>query len=194
MYQIKKKSKKQIFHGDLAHSLIQLAVMEIEARGSIDFSLRDLSKKLGVSHAATYKHFKSKNDLLESIALQGYLKLSAAFQRSLNQPKKELESLGACYIEFALQNSGYYRVMFGVKLDHEQNKILHAASIETFFILLDTIGKRNTLNVKKAMFVWSVVHGWVMLRLEGQLSGLLDKFKTSENEVEEFLKQAASNI
>lgn len=195
MAQIKKKRPDQFFHGDLAHSLIQLAVFEIASTGSVDFSLRELAKKLGVSHTATYKHFNEKQTLLEIIALQGFLKLSNHFQHALKKNDKsnliksasKLTLLGESYIEFALNNPGYYRVMFGIKLNKEKNRALHEASIQAFLILLDTIGGRTKENVKKAMFVWSVVHGWVMLRLEGQISGLAEQFKMTEKEIEESL-------
>lgn len=195
MSQIKRKRQNQFFHGDLAHSLIQLAVIEITSTGSVEFSLRELAKKLGVSHTAAYKHFNDKQALLETIALQGFLKLSNHFQQALKvndkstaiKPTSKLHHLGKSYIEFALHNPGYYRVMFGIKLNKERNRALHEASLQAFLILLDTIGSRTKENVKKAMLVWSVVHGWVTLRLEGQISGLAEQFKTTENEIEDYL-------
>lgn len=40
--------------------------------------------------------------------------------------------------------------------------------------------------------IWSIVHGWVMWRLAGQISGLANKFQTNEMEIDEFLKQSVS--
>lgn len=130
MSQIKKKRQDQFFHGDLAHSLIQLAVIEIASTGSVDFSLRELAKKLGVSHTAAYKHFNEKQALLETIALQGFLNLGNHFQQAIKKndkststkPASKLHRLGKSYIEFALNNPGYYRVMFGIKLNKEKKQ------------------------------------------------------------------------
>lgn len=40
------------------------------------------------------------------------------------------------------------------------------------------------------MLVWSIVHGWVTLRLEGQITGLAEQFKTSESEIEDYLNDS----
>lgn len=191
MSQIKKKQKNQLFHGSLSQSLIQLAVLQISKTNSIDFSLRELAKKLGVSHAAAYKHFKEKKDLLETIALEGFLNLKSSFQKALvgssNNSAHSLELLGKAYIEFAIQNPGYYRVMFGIHFNNETNEDLHKASLEAFVCLYDVIGKRSKENFKKAMFAWSVVHGWTMLQLEGQVDGLTTLHQISKDDVESFV-------
>lgn len=43
---------------------LKAAVSELEEHGIADFSIRRVAKKCGVSCAAPYKHFESKNDLL----------------------------------------------------------------------------------------------------------------------------------
>ncbi|MEZ4744350.1 MAG: helix-turn-helix domain-containing protein [Bdellovibrionota bacterium] len=75
-----KKPKNKKIHGDLANSLIEIAVHYIGKEKSTEFALRELAKKLGVSHAAAYKHFRSKQDLLESIAIRGFEMLSKNFK------------------------------------------------------------------------------------------------------------------
>ncbi|MEZ4744351.1 MAG: TetR-like C-terminal domain-containing protein [Bdellovibrionota bacterium] len=85
--------------------------------------------------------------------------------------------LGEAYIEFGLQNPGYYRAMFGVDYGSELNEELRKSCYESFYILLDTIGQRSTENATKAFYSWSLVHGFVMLNLDGQIQGPMNEFK-----------------
>ena len=192
--QIKKKNKNENFHGDLANSLIQLAVLKIAKSGSLDFTIRDLAKTLGVSHTATYRHFKSKQALVNAIALQGYLKLLVSFDKVNSNKDNLLENLGKAYIDFGIQNPGYYRVMFGMGMDKNPQEMLKEACTKSFYTLLDALGKRTDQNVKKAMLAWSVVHGWVLLCIDGQLNAPMKDFGISKNEIEFFLQDSISNL
>ena len=53
--------------GDVREALILAGIGEIEERGLADFSLRRVASACGVSCAAPYKHFKSKDDLIGEI-------------------------------------------------------------------------------------------------------------------------------
>ena len=46
---------------------LKAAVSELEEHGVADFSIRRVAKRCGVSCAAPYKHFESKNDLLVEV-------------------------------------------------------------------------------------------------------------------------------
>ncbi len=54
-------------HGNLRKTLIDEGLKTLCRDGIGSFSLRNLSKKLGVSHAAAYRHFSSKEALLKAI-------------------------------------------------------------------------------------------------------------------------------
>jgi AcrR family transcriptional regulator len=50
--------------GDLREACVKQA-LEIIAKGGIDsLSLRDVARRLGVSHQAPYKHFPSRDHIL----------------------------------------------------------------------------------------------------------------------------------
>lgn len=54
-------------HGNLKETLIQAGDDELKRSGFELFSLREVSKRAGVSHNAPYRHFKDKDDLIEHI-------------------------------------------------------------------------------------------------------------------------------
>ncbi|MEZ4871053.1 MAG: TetR/AcrR family transcriptional regulator [Bdellovibrionales bacterium] len=68
--EIDKKSKYH--HGDLYNALIQSGSEVIRSKGLSALSLREVAKKLQVSHTAPYRHFKDKNALMVAIAQKAY--------------------------------------------------------------------------------------------------------------------------
>ena len=45
--------------------------------------LRETARRIGVSPTAAYRHFSSKEDLLASVAAEGFRELSAALDRAM---------------------------------------------------------------------------------------------------------------
>ena len=50
-------------HGDLRHAIVQAALEILRETQSLEFSLRELARRAGVSHNAPYKHFSDKREL-----------------------------------------------------------------------------------------------------------------------------------
>lgn len=190
----KKKAKNQRVHGDLAKSLIEIAVEFIEKNKTTAFTLRDLAHRLGVSHAAAYKHFDSKEDLLKKIALIGFDRLAQKFEAAKLQSNNHVEDIGKAYVEFGLENPGYYRVMFGIKFNKSEDPQFHESCFKSFYILLDAIGKRNSAHAMKALFAWSTVHGLVMLLLDGQTEEIMTEFNADFSSLESVLIKMSKQI
>ena len=57
------KSEKPYHHGDLAPSLRMAAREILKEEGLSALSLRSVAKRAGVSHAAPYRHFASREAL-----------------------------------------------------------------------------------------------------------------------------------
>ena len=59
---------KPYHHGDLKAALIDGAVELIAERGVRRFSVAELSRRLGVTVAAPYRHFANRDELLAAVA------------------------------------------------------------------------------------------------------------------------------
>ena len=57
-------------HGDLKAALVDGAVELIAERGVRGFSLAELSRRLGVTVAAPYRHFADRDELLAAVAVR----------------------------------------------------------------------------------------------------------------------------
>lgn len=61
-----------IAHGQPKGAIIEHAMSYVQKNGYKDLNLDTVSRDLNVSHGAPYRHFKTKTDLLASLALDGF--------------------------------------------------------------------------------------------------------------------------
>src|ERR1700730_15249350 len=63
-------------HGDLPRVIVKAALEILGETQSLDFSLRELARRAGVSHNAPYKHFADKRELLAAVSAAGFEQLA----------------------------------------------------------------------------------------------------------------------
>lgn len=104
-------------HGDLKEELIRVGLQMIQKDGINGLSLRKLSAKCGVSEAAPYSHFKSKEDLLNAMQeyvvrqLQECLKKAYQGTKQKDSPRAIL-NMGKAYVLFFMRYPEYYTFLF----------------------------------------------------------------------------------
>src|SRR6202789_3221718 len=115
-------------HGTLPVALLA-AVREIRDENVLQaVGLRETARRVGVSATAAYRHFTNKEDLLASVAAQGFHELAEAMQGATRGANPLIRG-GLAYIEFANQNRGLFRLMFGpVLAERSKYPALQAAS------------------------------------------------------------------
>lgn len=95
--------------------LIIAGIEELEAHGIADFSLRRVAAACNVSCAAPYKHFESKENLIDEIfkyiGTQLDLLLEQVAEIFGSDPKKQLVESGIAYIRFCLANPHFRAIM-----------------------------------------------------------------------------------
>ena len=69
---------KPYHHGDLRRAMLDTALEMLAEDNGWQFTLRELARRAGVSHTASYKHFPDKAALLAELALIGFDKLRVA--------------------------------------------------------------------------------------------------------------------
>ena len=112
--------QKPYHHGDLKAALIEGAVELIAERGARGFSLAELSRRIGVSPAAPYRHFASRDDLLAAVAiraLDAFGQALAAEVSAADPPQQRLAAMASGYVRFAAEQRPLFSVVFGVGLD-----------------------------------------------------------------------------
>ena len=98
---------KKYHHGDLRNRLIMAGLNMLCREGIASYSLRRLSKELEVSHAAAYRHFKNREELLTEIISESSGKFREALAASIKEDasgEEALSNLGIAYVRFYLDN------------------------------------------------------------------------------------------
>ncbi len=166
-------------HGDLRKALLVEGARLIETSGVPSLTLRELARRLGVSHAAPLNHFADKNALLAELAAEGFDELAEALARAMRVfPKPaRLTETGRAYVDFALRRPGHFRVMFGHGASRAPTPRLSEAGGRAFDVLTAAVAEalgpvrgRSKERVAAAAFLaWSTVHGAATLVLEAPL-------------------------
>lgn len=164
-------------HGRLRQSLLEAALAAPEIEG---LSLRQLAAGLGVSAAAVYRHFESREALLEEVAGIGFDRLEARFAAAFDiaRPPADAEDargrlarLAEAYLVFADEEPALWRLMFG-----PQGVTYRAAARPTGrphgydYLPAALLGLRLAGVVERvpderdALFAWSAIHGAAALR------------------------------
>ena len=165
-------------HGDLRTSLISLAHARVRDDGPEAVSLRDLSRIAGVSHAAAYRHFPTREALLDTVAMQGFHELTAVCKEACSQPGDsslcQLLACGLAYVQFGRRNARLLGLMFDeagqwLKKEDAKNPRSRAAA-ELFAVLLGIVQfgqARSEIVVQEPKIVawtcWAMVHGCASL-------------------------------
>ncbi len=173
--------KKGYHHGNLRQSLIDVAVQIISERERAEFTLRELARQLGVTHAATYHHFRDKEDLLAAVAEEGYKTLGQYIRNARdNAPRRpflQLRAMAASYVRFAVENPAYFRVMYGRRYQ-DSSRFPNASRVahETDQIMDEVLqqGQREGIyksgdHAELATTAWATIHGLAVLCINGHV-------------------------
>lgn len=175
----KELRKKGYHHKDLRNALLETALTLIDQRDGPHFSLRELERALGVSHASAYRHFADKAALLDALTAEGFARLAACqneeLEKAQGDPMEKLKALGVAYIRFALNNKGFFSLMFSERGDEDlerSSRIQHNQQALT--TLLDCIVDCQSAGLiadgdpkRIAGYVILATHGLAVYRTQG---------------------------
>ena len=111
-------TKEQYHHGDLRRSLIEKGLEIINQEGEEKLSLRKVAMECGVSNAAPYAHFKSKDEFIVAIQQHIMDSFTDSLEKTAEQYKDSdslLPMLGKSYVMFFYKNPLYFDFLFSHK-------------------------------------------------------------------------------
>ncbi|MGH3158499.1 MAG: TetR/AcrR family transcriptional regulator [Streptosporangiaceae bacterium] len=161
-------------HGDLKAALVGAAVELIAERGVRDFSLAEVSRRLGVTVAAPYRHFADRDELLAAVAVAAFGTLSASVAADVigtDPPDRRLASMAGAYVRFAAANRGLFGVLFGSGIDKERFHEVRQAAEPVSAVLTSCVtvicGDDAAAAAALADAVAAAAHGYATLLLDG---------------------------
>ncbi|NUQ79608.1 MAG: TetR/AcrR family transcriptional regulator [Polyangiaceae bacterium] len=158
--------------------MLEEAIELIQEAGPEGFTLRELARRLGVSHAASYRHFADRGALLTAVAALGCDELAAGIRAALEGAGDDLRArflaAGYAYVRFALDKPAHFRTMFeSAEVDSGDAGYVEATA-RCRGILIEFIreGQRRGLLVEGdpeviATPVWAMHHGLASLASAG---------------------------
>ncbi len=161
-------NNKSYHHGNLREELIIEAMRVLRNYDIEGITLRKLSKSLGVSKAAPYRHFKNKAALLAAVAAEGFRKMRSSFEETSNggNPQIALSVIMERYISFATRNPKLYRLMFSREIfSTPVPEELHEAASKAYTGIQEILSRLNS-SEKTAVSIntaWALVHGISLL-------------------------------
>jgi AcrR family transcriptional regulator len=173
------KPASEYHHGDLRNALIAAAREELAAGKYETLSVRELARRAGVAPNAFYRHFESKEAIFSVLATEGFTELNRRFDTlPPAPPRQRLCLMSDVYTSFAQEHPAHYRLMFGTaKSTLMSSPELHEAGTGCFGRLVATTiavtgggGPEDPTTLQRALDIWSLIHGWSMLRIDGVTS------------------------
>jgi len=177
-------------HGNLRQVLLEEAAEAIREGGVGGLSLRDLARRVGVSHGAPARHFADKAALLTALATDALERFQAALLGGMAEAGDSAldrhRAIGMGYVRFAVESPAYFRLMTSRPHLFEPDADFDAA----YQRLFETIREATVAAQQEGwatnrdpddllIAAWSAVHGFATLWVEG---GIQDHYGSIDPE------------
>lgn len=202
---------KPYHHGDLRRALLDASLAVLAESGPQALTLREVARRAGVSHAAPYRHFADKDELLAAVAEEGFVTLQQRMIEAATSARSSIEALersGVAYVRLALEHPAHCAVMFS-RAAHDLRRAADksaqvAASRDAGHAAFDGLVRlivaaqrdgyiRDGDPEHFANIAWATVHGIATLALTGMFEGH-DEVPWTTAETLAFARQAVENL
>lgn len=181
-------------HGDLRRTLLEAGLALAAAGGPDAVVLREATRRAGVAPNAAYRHFASREDLLDAVRAAAVATAAEAMEAQIarlpsdgtpvEQARARVRAVGAGYLGFARAQTGLFRTAFGGRFalaDAPHPARAGPSGLDPFRHLgaaLDALVAAGALPAARRpgaeFLAWSTVHGLALLLIDGPLRGLPD--------------------
>lgn len=167
---------------DLKEACVAAAHEVIAERGVEGLSLRDVARKLQVSHQAPYRHFPSRDHLLAEIMRRCFDQFAQYLDERppADSPHVDLAHMGERYLQYAASHPLEYRLMFGTPWpEPAEHPELVKHAVHAFDVLRNVLRAMHAGNDNReeiadldALFIWSSMHGMASIAQANVMSHL----------------------
>ncbi len=172
--------KNDYHHGNLKEEFLKIAFDFIHHEDVDKLTLKVLSDATGTSRSAIYRHFSSKDALMEEIIRRGFKEFDTITSPILlNQELPLVDrfyNTSKIYIQWAKENPNLYRLLFGRKYAYIREEILSIKeeSCDAFGALKKAVeeGQHEGIlkkedSLRQSVVIWASLHGLSSLIIDG---------------------------
>lgn len=173
------KTGDRYHHGNLRAALLDSALEVLSETGVAGFSMREAARRAGVSQSAPKHHFGDARGLLGALATRAYRELCERLERvelAGVDAREGVTALAAEYVAFARENRALFDLMWRMtqfdfddpELVEQKHRALRALDRALRGPQAELPDKADPALVP-SYAVWSLVHGYTTLALEGAI-------------------------
>jgi AcrR family transcriptional regulator len=193
-------TKTGYHHGDLCAALIEAGLQLTRSGGPEALTVREATRRAGGSPNAAYRHFADREALLNAVAIAIGDRMAARMRKPENRrgsaqtrARSQLRGVGLGYIEFALDEPGWFAVaFFGSDLNAVGGDERDPPPFRALVDALDAMTDAGVLHTNRRSGAewpcWSAVHGFAELALRGPLRG------TSRDDLDALARRTVDDI
>jgi AcrR family transcriptional regulator len=174
--------KKSHHHGKLRAALIAAGIELVDAGGVEAVTIRAVARAVGVSHAAPVNHFPDRRALLTAIAAACLSELKRAIAvdwQPLPINRERIYALANAFHGYGLAKPNRYRLMWRQDMLDTTDPVLTSLTDSLFELvaelLMDFGDPPKVSAMSRVVAVCSAIHGYVLLRIDGNFIGHLDE-------------------
>ena len=165
------RGRRGYHHGNLREALVQAALDLIAKLGPAGFTFAEVTRAVGVSPAAPYRHFRDRDALMADIARRGFelftVDLAAAWDEARPDPLSAFKNVGRAYLAFARAEPAYYAAMFEARLSPDMDRDMSQAADQAFAVLrrasealiAEMPRDKRPPALMMSLHIWALSHG-----------------------------------
>ena len=164
-------------HGDLRMELLREGLTLLDIQGIEGVTIRAVARNAGVGHSAPANHFPSRRAMLTAIAAIIFADLADLITDAIadlaDKPEKGVEAFAETCFQFAFDTPNRYQLLWQRQLIDQDDPALAKEMDRVYSELLsllpqDQVNHRVDIETY-AIAIWSMIHGYISMRLDGNL-------------------------
>lgn len=178
-------------HGKLRESLLAAGLDLLDAEGVDAVTIRAVARRAGVAHSAPANHFKDKRALLTGLAIQIFSERADVAERQLAANERDMVSrirnFARDWLSFGLAYPNRYRLIWrrdnldteDIDLNQQMDRIY-----DPLVVVFQSLSSTRPVSPETdAIALWSLLHGYLSMRLDGNLIAKTDERSGRPREV-----------
>src|SRR3954467_13615015 len=199
---------KPYHHGDLRRVLIAAALQLVGEGGPPAGSVREAARRAGVSPGAPFRHFPSRDALMQAVAEEAQRRFRAEIEVGLagapaGDPLGRFRCLGLAYLRWAMNNPTHFEIISNRRFfDHDKAPGVSQDNAELIDLSESTLaeafaqGQLRSSDLKRVQIAGrALVYGFARMNIDGHFPrwGIADAEaeRTAEAIIDLFIESIA---
>ncbi len=171
---------KPYHHGDLRRVLIDAALQLVGEGGPDAVSVREAARRAGVSPGAPFRHFPSRDALMNAVAEEAQRRFRAEIEAALAEapagdPLGRFRCLGLAYLRWAMKNPTHFEIISSRRFfDHDKAAGVSQDNAELIDLTERTLaeafaqGQLRSADLKQVQIAGrALVYGFARMNIDG---------------------------